>query len=314
MSGVDVAGAKNAILQAMQPKEPSEEQAVLEGDGVSVSEDTQQEAVEHEDVVYEDNVEESSEDAANGDAESVTEQYKVKVQGEEREVSLDELRSGYMMGADYTQKTQDLSKQKETIQKQQQELALKLEDAQTLLKLEIEDFDSEEMKELKEYDPEAFYQKKELLEGKVKRFNELRETVSKQQQEATQARLQKEGELLLQAIPEWVDQDVAKKDVALIQDYWKSLGITEEDQNGEAFQDHRFVKMSLAAAKYANINSSKPIPKKVPPKPKTTRPVSANEIPSRKEQATAKSKNRVSKTGKVRDGAAAIRDLMNKGR
>ena len=147
----------------------------------------------------------------------------------------------------------------------------------------------------------------------MKRFNELKETVSKQQQEAYQKQLQKEGELLMQAIPEWVDQDVAQKDVALIEQYWDSLGISADERSGPAFQDHRFVKMSLQAAKYANINSSKPTPKKVPPKTKSTRPASANDIKSSKQQASLQKRKKVHQSGNIRDAQAAIRELMNKG-
>lgn len=52
-------------------------------------------------------------------AEATTEpggSYVVKVNGEEREVTLDELRGGYMRQADYTQKTQDLANQRQQLE------------------------------------------------------------------------------------------------------------------------------------------------------------------------------------------------------
>lgn len=42
--------------------------------------------------------------------------YTVKVGGEERQVTLDELRSGFMMQADYTRKTQELAQERQRLQ------------------------------------------------------------------------------------------------------------------------------------------------------------------------------------------------------
>lgn len=317
MLGIDLQEAKSRLLNAMQPKEGPSEEAASE-------EPVAEEAELHE--AQEENVNESAADetidepiegsepetAIVGDVEEEPELYKVKVQGEELEVTLEDLRSGYMMGADYTKKSQDLSAQREEISNKQQELALKLEDAQALLKIEMEDFDSDDMKELKEYDPERFYEKKELLEGKVKRFNELKEEVQKHQRETYQQQLQREGELLLQAIPEWLDQSVAQREVDMINKYWSDIGLTEQDINSPALQDHRLIKISRDAARYAALQTSKPATKKVPPKTKSTKPASANDIQVSKNTAQQQRYNRVKKTGNMKDAQAAIKDILNK--
>lgn len=48
--------------------------------------------------------------------------YEVKVQGEKLEVNLDELKAGYMKGKDYTQKSQDLSKQRKEFERKSEVL------------------------------------------------------------------------------------------------------------------------------------------------------------------------------------------------
>ena len=310
MSGVNE--AKNAILAAMQPKEEEPSEAISEEPEAEVEAEDVAELDSTEEVESDEPIEGSEAEAAidSGDVEAEPELYKVKIQGEEKEVSLEDLRSGYMMGADYTQKSQELAKQRDDFSKKQEELALKLEDAQYLLKMEIEDFDSEDMRELKEYDPERFYEKKELLEAKVKKFNELKEEATKHQQQQFEAQMKKEAELLVQAIPEWLDQEVAKRDAAVVENYWKSIGITENDMNNPAFQDHRFIKMSLEAAKYANMKQSDLKSKKVPPKAKTTKPASANDIQTAKSKAETDRMSRLKKTGKMGDAKAAIKDIL----
>jgi hypothetical protein len=312
--GKDINQAKNAILEAMQPKEdrPSEEAPsdvesteTLQIDEVAEVADTE------ESVEVETELESEADTADSGDVEAER-LYKVKVQGEEREVSIEDLKTGYMMGADYSQKTAELAKSRDEINQKQESLSNKLQDAAALLKMEIDELESDEMKELKEFDPERFYEKKELLEGKVKKFNELKEEVNTHQQQLHEQHMKKEGELLLQALPEWVNQDVAKNESALVEKYWDSIGLSEEDRNGKAFQDHRFIVMSLQAAKYANIQSANPSSKKVTPKPKSTKPASANDLETAKAKKETTSRSRLRQTGNVRDAKAAIKDILNK--
>jgi len=60
------------------------------------------------------------------------EKIKVKVGGQEFEVTLDELRSGYMRQADYTRKTQELAEEKRALEATKQELAEAIEVWETL--------------------------------------------------------------------------------------------------------------------------------------------------------------------------------------
>ena len=93
--------AHNALLGLMEPEEetPETEESAPTEDVEESTEETQDEPLE-EDVLEE-------------EAEEEPDVYAVKVDGEELEVSLDELVQGYSRQSDYTRKTQELASQRD---------------------------------------------------------------------------------------------------------------------------------------------------------------------------------------------------------
>ena len=82
---------------------------------------------ESEEEVEEESEEEESEE---DEAEEEPEVYAVKVDGEELEVSLDELVQGYSRHSDYTRKTQELASQRDQMAQMQQQWASEISQAQ----------------------------------------------------------------------------------------------------------------------------------------------------------------------------------------
>jgi hypothetical protein len=129
-----VVAAQEAILglldsqeQPDQEEQPSEEtQDVEESDEATEEETEEVEETESEDV-DDDESEESEEEEVEDEDESESTVYTVKVNGQDVEVSEDELIKGYSRQQDYTQKTQQLAEYKRQMdaaaQQMQQEVA-----------------------------------------------------------------------------------------------------------------------------------------------------------------------------------------------
>ena len=131
-----IGAAQEAILglldseeQPAEEEQPSEETQDVEASD-ETTEDSETEEVEEEEEsedVDDDESEESEEEEVEDEDESESTVYTVKVNGQDVEVSEDELIKGYSRQQDYTQKTQQLAEYKRQLdgaaQQYQQELA-----------------------------------------------------------------------------------------------------------------------------------------------------------------------------------------------
>jgi hypothetical protein len=157
--------------------------------------------------------------------------FTVKVDGQEVEVTQDELINGYSRQQDYTRKTQELSQQRKTIEQQQAELAQR--DAiysQLLPKMEAqlkgELANEPDWNTLYEDDPVGYVREKQLWDEKKEKLTAVSAEQQRLQQEAMvkqQQQLQQFVEYgnqkLLEIIPEWQNPEVAAKEKAAISEY-----------------------------------------------------------------------------------------------
>ena len=316
MSGVDVNQGASRIAELLQQGQPQEEIPAQPSNGeeepetVNAHEDEQEtESTEHQEPKQEYEGGEETQEAE--EAESDTDQepkYTVKVNGEELEVGLEDLRKGYMMESDYRKKTSEVAKQREEFQKEKLAFAEKIQKAEELLISEAEDLNSDENKELKEYDPAAYYEKKEKLEQKARRLTELKEESNRIQLEQQTQKIEKEKELLMQALPEWLDDNVLAKETSMIDEMFKQNGIQGELL--QPFVDHRLLVMARKAALYDKIKSAKPETKKVQVKPNSMTagaPKSNEQIVKSKNDAA---RQKLKQSGKMGDAQAVIKSLL----
>ena len=313
--GVDVNQGASQIAQMLQPEQPSDSAPEAE------STEPAKPAVEGDDAETQEPQEEVKPTTSNDEpetqevtqveepeiAESDTKAtYKVKVGGEEQDVTLEDLRKGYMMESDYRKKTSEVARQREEIQQKKAELAGKVEEAELLLRFEAEDLSSPENQELKEIDPVAYYEKREALEAKTKKLEELKVEAQKSEEAKTQETLKQEIDLVYQALPEWLDEDIVKSDSAAMASMYESMGLPQEYLDSR--NTHYDLLIARKAALYDKLMSSKPESKKVTPKPKSATP-SANK-PSETNEAVKVARSKLAKTGSMQDGVAAIKQLM----
>ena len=281
-----VSGAANAFMSFLEPQaeeakaqpEPSEAEYSAESEEQDVS---AEEAESQEEVVEE------------------LPKYRVKVSGEEVEVSLDELLNGYSRTADYQKKTQSLAEQRKAVEadrvkideaaKTRETYAQRLQVIEQLLQQQDQ---GQDLASLKSEDPIAYAV---AMGEKMERDKQLqavqieRQRVQQEQQSHQQAQLQKhiqaEQAKLVEAIPEFKDDvkaEVIRRD---IRNYAKAQGFT--DQELSQVYDSRAVLALYKAAQYDKLMAGKGVTsKKVANAPKTIRPGTSN--PQSSENETVK--------------------------
>lgn len=302
-----VKGAANAFMSFL---EPQTEEAKAQPEAVQEQEAEEYQAQdsesEEQDVSAEETVEQEEE---------VEEQprYRVKVSGEEVEVSLDELLNGYSRTADYQKKTQSLAEQRKAVEAER----VKIEEAaktretyaqrlQVIEQLLQQQDKGEDLSALKAEDPIAYAV---AMAEKVERDKQLqavqmeRQRVQQEQaahqQTLLQKHMQSEQQKLVEAIPEFKDEvkaEVVRRD---IRNYAKSIGFT--DQELSQVYDSRAVLALYKAAQYDKLMANKgAATKKVATAPKTIRPGTSNPQSSENE-AMKKERAKLRQSGNKKD-------------
>jgi len=325
--------AANQILNMWD----SEEQTANEETDTPVDEEVVEDTEEAEEV--EEEAPESEEE--EGQAEEETEEevaeeeefdvvaeedlkYTIKVDGEELEVGIDELKNGYQRQADYTRKSQALAEQRketEAIQSERMQLeqerqmyANGLQMLQEQQSAKLKDFDSVEWEALKAEDPYQYMIKKDEYRDAQERITNLvQEQQAVQQEQAQQAQqarahfVQQEYSRLVEALPEWNDTNsTIKKD---IQEYATSVGFKPEEINQLA--DHRSVLIIKKAMEFDKLTQKvapkKKAVKKVPKVQKSGRGNSKEDVAV---EAIKKKRARLQKSGKQDDAASVFYDML----
>lgn len=250
--------------------------------------------------------------------------FTVKIDGKDEQVPLDELLKGYSRTKVFTQKTQEAA---EIRRAAEAEKAATIAEREALIKAieavnaRMTEADPEpDWDALRETDRDEYLfqkavwaekrEKREKLEA-VKAEMERRNAENRQTQLAET--LKREQAALLEAIPAWKDEKVARKELADIRQHALTLGFPEEmlDQ----VYDHRIVKLLRNSARYEKLTADKD---KLPAKPGerkkiiekgpgTLKPGSAKKSrPGVRERRRAAAE-RVQKTGRADDAAAFFR-------
>ncbi len=308
-----------------ETKAAVDEEAVEE---TKEAENTEEEAPEGQaEEEVEEEVSEESEESEEEELEVVAEEdlkYTIKVDGEEFEVGIEELKNGYQRQADYTRKSQALAEQRketENIQSERMQLeqerqmyANGLQMLQEQQQAKLKDFDSVDWETLKQEDPYAYMIKKDEyrdIQEKADNAAQQRVLIQQEQQAAAQKErgefIQQEYARLVAALPEWNDKDsTIKKD---IQEYAASVGFRPDEINQLA--DHRSVLVIKKAMEFDKLT------KKVAPKKKAVKKVpkvqKAGRGKSKEDTATEALKakrTRLRKTGKQQDAASLFYDML----
>jgi DNA repair exonuclease SbcCD ATPase subunit len=283
-SETDLQKATKAINGLLEPKqeakaeEPKEEikQNSPEPENVESEEDQPQEQEISEETESEE--EEVSEQDVSQDEEQIDTQekqedspfYTVKVNGQELDVTLDELRNGYSRDADYRQKTEELSHQRKQFQseseKQRQDYSQKLNELNQRLSAAQVDLNAEinsaDLDRLYDEDPTEAARVERKLKKKQDALNQSLQQAQAEQKEQFSSFLQDQQRKLVSKIPEFSDPAKASTLKSNMKSTLNNYGFN--DQEVAQVYDHRIVMLVNDAMKYRSMQNSKPnIAKKI---------------------------------------------------
>lgn len=308
----------------LTPEEDKVEDAVTETEEV-VEEEVLEEELESSEDIEEDEKEFDEEDELDEEQTNVEEEalqpqtFTVKVDGQEVEVTQEELVNGYSRQQDYTRKTQELAQQRKTIEQQQAELAQR--DAiysQLLPKMEAqlkgELANEPDWNALYEDDPVGYVREKQLWDEKKEKLNAVnaeqqrlqQEALIKQQQQIAQF-VEYGNQKLLEIIPEWQNPEVATKEKLAISEYAvNTLGYTPQEI--QQVYDYR----ALLGLRNAWLNSKTVEATKKKPTQKAPARVARPGTTNRPKTTTPvkRAKQRLAKTGKTSDAAKVFEQLI----
>jgi len=322
-----MAAAEEALLSLLEPEEetPETEEAKPTEEEES-TEETQDESLEEEPE------EESEEEDDEGTEERAVEGddlYAITINGEEHEVSMDELLKGYSRQSDYTKKTQELSEHRKAFEGARQQMAqeyhqIQAERQQYMDSLQqivdssapgLDQFASINWEQLKAEDPIAFITKKEEFrdsQDQIAQYQAQQEEVYQKQYEEYQKQahqtLHQEHVKMAEVLPEWKEPEKQKKLAKDIKEYALSVGYTPEEVG--SLVDHRSLLVLIKAQKYDSLQNADVKSKKLKNKPRVIRSGKGKSKGEDNKVKHAAKMKRLQKSGHVDDAISILEDMM----
>lgn len=255
--------------------------------------------------------------------------YRVVVDGQEQEVTLDELMKGYSRQSDYTRKTEKLSQDRKSVEELKNEYTRQNEEA----KIKRDQYEkqiqilSEQLKQaepsktdldnLYENDPAEYVRvkaeqdrRKELIEKANQEQERIQSEKQEEQTKQYNAYLEQQRQLLAQKLPIYADKEKGPEFVKNLTNYAKEIGYTDQEIN--MLVDHRSVIMLANAYRYDKLKKANLKNKKVT---KVSKVVSSSSAKVQDENEVAKrmksKKATLRKTGKVQDAVSVLREMYS---
>ena len=266
-----------------------------------------------------------TEEADNSPAEVTEELIKVKVNGHDHEVTLDELKNGYSRQSDYSLKTNQLADERrgldterskvndelEAVKKERDEYAVKVKSFLGQNKPE----DNIDWDQVYKDDPIEYVRLKAEADRKKEvrqqAENELRTIESKQQEEQKKKYadyVTTQSNMLSEKVPEYTDPVKGEKLKKNVKNYLNEIGFS--DQELSMLTDHRTVMVAIQGMKYDQLKKAKLGDKRVKSVPR----VSKSGVSTSKEDANyekrRESLKRAVKSRKSNDMLNAFMDVI----
>ena len=320
-----VQGAADKLLGLLNPQEGQSEPKKDQPAPQEQTEPVKTEPVAEE--VSKSETEEAKPEAESSETQTETEQteeqeiqkpslHRVKVQGQELEVSLDELKSGYSRDSDYRQKTHALAEERRMLDDQKTSLSRsydgKLKELTDLIgaaESYIGQSSKEDLQKMYEEDPtqaaKIDFQQRQQRES----FNKLKQQAEVVKLQQYNQYLDEQKRLAATKIPEYSDP---VKGVTFKNQMKNSLSeYGFNDQEIGSLADHRFLMVLRDAMEYKNLKSKPVTNKKVTTAPKVVKSGTPKMEDSRR--AAVKQKiGRLRRSGKINDAQSAILEIIGK--
>lgn len=274
-------------------------------------------ADEADDEGADDDEAEADEDEEEADEEEI-QLVTVKIDGKEEQIPLSEAIANYQRQADYTKKTQVLAEQRKAVEQEAAQVQVERQQYAQLLSALTEQLQSMQSQEpdwnrLYNEDPLEYVRQKDIWRDNQEKlqaaqYEQQRIMALNEQQQAKQLQqiVEQNRSRLLEQVPAWNDKAKWEADRKALRDYGVEAGFSDEELN-QAY-DARAVVALYKAMKYDRMMAKRP-QKVQPGGPKFARAGSSTTAPKSTTQLT-KAKQRLAKTGKLRDAAAAFELLL----
>ena len=320
-----VQGAADKLLGLLNPQEGQSEPKKDQPAPQEQTEPVKTEPVAEE--VSKSETEEAKPEAESSETQTETEQteeqeiqkpslHRVKVQGQELEVSLDELKSGYSRDSDYRQKTHALAEERRMLDDQKTSLSRsydgKLKELTDLIgaaESYIGQSSKEDLQKMYEEDPTQaakidFQQRQQRAS-----FNNLKQQAEVVKLQQYNQYLDEQKRLAATKIPEYSDPVKGVTFKNQMKNTLSEYGFN--DQEIGSLADHRFLMVLKDAMEYKNLKSKPVTNKKVTTAPKVVKSGTPKMEDSRR--AAVKQKiGRLRRSGKINDAQSAILEIIGK--
>jgi len=322
-----------SMLSPDQEQEDNTEEVVAEETVTEETEAVEEEAVEEETLEadadaeeVDEETDELQEDQVEADETEELEVFKVKVDGEELEVTQEELINGYSRNSDYTRKTQELAKLRKELEESKSSIDLAIEEVgrekaeykEMLPKIKLalqQGFKEEpDWNSLRETDQISYLTEKQNWDEHLAKINKVQEEYDRlnaEDNKKAEAEYQKslaEGQKLLnEALPEWSDDKVRTEEIAEITSNAERLGFSKDEIG--AVSDYRLILLMRDASLYHKQQSAiKKKPTVAKSRRKVAKPGASNNI--KPTTSLKKAKQQVAKSGKVSDAANYFEQIL----
>jgi len=331
----DMQKATKTIAGLLDPKSQNEEKPEEEKQNspeLTQEESSQEDQPQEQEIKEEETEVESQEETEVETTEDVSQEeeqidtqekqdsplHKVKVNGQEFDVTLDELRNGYSRDADYRQKTEELSNQRKQLQseseKQRQDYSQKLTELNQMMSIAQQQLNEEanqvDLEKLYEDDPSEAMRIERRMKKKQEKLDQAIQQSQAQQKQQFESFLQDQQNKLVAKMPEFSDPQKASQLKTSMKNTLTNYGFN--NQEIAQVYDHRIVMLVNDAMKYRNMQSSKPgLAKKILKPGK----VLSSGVKQNQSDLTLKAKreklSRLKKSGSVKDAASIFLDMIN---
>lgn len=288
-------------------------------DGQADEQVEDEEESDSDEAPEEENNEEDSQDSDEETAEP--KRFKVKVAGEELELSQEELISYAQQGADYTKKTQQLAEQRKALDAEAQSVmqAKQLRDVyaerlQMIEQMLTAQNSNEDLDSLKENDPIGYAVRVADMQQQEKQMVAVqaeRQRIAQEQQAEYGQNMQRflatQAQELTKVIPDYADPEKGEVLRNSIRKFALSVGFSNEDLSNVV--DHRQVLTLYKAMQYDKLQQSKPqVTKRVSEAPKTLKSGNGNKTTDT--DRLKRSQQQLRQSGKVRDAAKLFEQFL----
>ena len=288
--------------QPQEIKEESPEQSQPESEGTQ-----KEEATENTDIKEE--------------TQTATEEpdlHRVKVQGQELEVTLDELKAGYSRDSDYRQKTHTLGLEKKDLEVEKGGLRQTYDTRLSELNDMISTADgfirqqqgSKDLQKLYDEDPTSAAKLDYQLREQQRQIDGMKSKANDAYQKQYGEYLDAQRQLAATNIPEYSDPDKADLFRTNMRTTLRGYGFNDGEIGSLA--DHRFLMVLRDAMSYKSVQDKKPLAqKKVANAPKVVKAGVARSGTGSGRESIRSKIGQLKKTGHIKDAQNALLDMIN---